>query len=67
MSDEAKVGVTPKDIDDILTRAAKEPGINDVMALLLLSREADEIQEIRRGLDVPQIVSQVTSTAGWVR
>lgn len=66
MSNETKTPVSPKDIEEILKRAAAEPGINDVLALLRLSHEVDEIGQIRRGLDVPQIVSQVTSTAGWV-
>jgi hypothetical protein len=59
-------GVSPKDIQDILDRAAKAPGINDVMALLQLSREVDEVERIKREATVQPIVSQSTGTSGWV-
>jgi hypothetical protein len=67
MSDAARAGVSPKDIEAILERAAKEPGINDALALLQLSQEADQIAQIRNGLVEQPLIAYVTGTAGWVR
>jgi hypothetical protein len=46
--------------------ASKEPGINEMLALLQLSHEITQIDEITRGLSVQPLVAQVSSTADWV-
>jgi hypothetical protein len=67
MKDEAHARVSPKDIETILERAAKEPGINDALALLRLSQEAQGIDQIVNGLVAPPLMAYVSGTAGWVR
>jgi hypothetical protein len=67
MKDEAHARVSPKDIEMILERAAKEPGINDALALLRLSQEAQGIDQIINGLVAPPLMAYVSGTAGWVR
>jgi hypothetical protein len=67
MPDVAHAGVSPKDIEAILERAVKEPGINDAMALLELSQEANQIVQIRNGWAAQPIIAYVTGTAGWVK
>lgn len=67
MRDEARTGVSPKDIEAILEKAAKEPGIDDALALLRLSQEARGIDQIVNGLVAPPLVAYVSGTAGWIR
>jgi hypothetical protein len=55
---------TPQEIKEIIDRAAKEPGINDVLALMQLSKEATEIQQTMANLTPQPWVMQVTGTAG---
>jgi hypothetical protein len=59
--------VTPEDVAKIIEQAVKEPGTNDMIALLHLSREIAEIEQVNRSLIVQPLVAQATSTAGWVR
>lgn len=58
--------VSPEEIKEIIERAAKEPGLNDILALMEVSREATEIEQIRAELASQPLVMQVTGTAGWV-
>jgi hypothetical protein len=55
--------VTPEEVAEIIERASKEPGINDVLALMELSREAAQIEQIRAELAPQPLVTQVTGTA----
>lgn len=66
MANPIVAGVSPQEIREIIERAVKEPGINDVLALMKLSQEAAEIEEIRAELSPQPLVTQVTGTAGWV-
>jgi hypothetical protein len=59
--------VTPEDVAKIIEQASKEPGINDMMALLQLSAEITQIEQINRSMMVQPLVAQASSTAGWVR
>jgi hypothetical protein len=59
--------VSPQEIEEIIERASKEPGINDMLALLRLSQEITQGEQIKRDLTVQPFVAQVTGTAGWVR
>jgi hypothetical protein len=58
--------VSPQEIKELIERAAKEPGINDVLALMQLSQEATQIEQIRTQLSPQPVMMQVTGTAGWV-
>jgi hypothetical protein len=58
--------VSPQEIKEIIDRAVKEPGINDVLALMQLSREATEIEQTIAEVTPQPLVMQVTGTAGWV-
>jgi len=57
--------VSPQEIKELIERAAKEPGINDVIALMKLSWETTEVEQIRAELYPQPRVMQVTGT-GWV-
>jgi len=59
--------VTPEEVARIIEQAAKEPGTNDMMALLALNTEIAEIEQVNRSLVVQPLVAQASSTAGWVR
>jgi hypothetical protein len=59
--------VTPEEVAKIIEQASKEPGIDDMMALLQLSAEITEIERINRSMIVQPLVAQTSSTAGWVR
>ena len=59
--------VTPEEVARIIEQAAKEPGTNDMMALLELNTEIAEIEQVNRSLVVQPLVAQASSTAGWVR
>ena len=59
--------VTPEEVAKIIEQASKEPGIDDMMALLQLSAEITEIEQINRSMTVQPLVAQTSSTAGWVR
>ena len=59
--------VTPEEVAKIIEQASKEPGIDDMMALLQLSAEIREIEQINRLMMVQPLVAQTSSTAGWVR
>ena len=60
--------VSPQEIKKIIERAAKEPGINDMIALLRLSDEATQLELTRHALMAVQpIIATVSGTAGWVR
>jgi hypothetical protein len=60
--------VTPEEIAEIIEKASKEPGTDDMMALLQLSHEATEIELLNRALTtVEPIIGAVSGTAGWVR
>jgi hypothetical protein len=59
--------VTPEEVGKIIEQACKEPGINDMIAVLQLSGEIAEIEQISRSLTVQPIIAQASSTAGWVR
>jgi hypothetical protein len=68
MPQPAAPSVTPQDVKAIIERASKEPGINDVLALLRLSQESAQIDEFMRVLTTqPPIDAQVSGTAGWIR
>jgi hypothetical protein len=58
--------VSPEEIENLIKKAAKEPGINDVMTLLELSKEAAQIEEMRAELSPQPLATQVTGTAKWV-
>jgi hypothetical protein len=59
--------VSPEEIAAIIEKASKEPGINDMMALLHLSQEATEVEQARLALTAAQpIIAHVSGTAGWV-
>jgi hypothetical protein len=66
MTNPTAPSVSPEEIKEMIERAAKEPGINDVLALMELSQEADQIEQIRAELASQPLVMQVTGTAGWV-
>ena len=59
--------VTPEDIAEIIKRASKEPGVNDMLALLQLSQEITQVEQFSRSLTVQPIVARASSTVGWVR
>jgi hypothetical protein len=59
--------VTPEEVAKIIEQASKEPGTNDMLAVLQLSVEITEIEQINRSMTVQPLVAQVSSTAGWVR
>jgi hypothetical protein len=59
--------VTPEDIAEIIERASKEPGVNDMLALLQLSQEITQVEQFSRSLTMQPIVARASSTAGWVR
>jgi hypothetical protein len=60
--------VSPEEIAQIIQKASEEPGVNDMLALLRLSREITEIEQVSRSLMTTQpVVAQASSTAGWVR
>ena len=59
--------VTPEEVARIIEQAAKEPGTNDMMALLALNTEIAEIEQVNRSLVVQPLIAQASSTAGWVR
>jgi hypothetical protein len=58
--------VSPQEIQELIEKASKEPGINDVLALMELAQEFAQIEEIRAELSPQPFVTQVTGTAGWV-
>jgi len=60
--------VSPEEVAEIIEKASREPGINDILALMRLSYEFNEIEQINRSLMMVQpVVAQASSTAGWVR
>jgi hypothetical protein len=59
--------VSPQEIEEIIERASKEPGINDMLALLRLSQEITQVEQIRRDLTEQPLIAEVSGTAGWVR
>jgi hypothetical protein len=65
MTDASEQRVTPKDIEAILEKAAKEPGINDILGLLRLSQEADQIGQISGTLETQSTIVCASGTAGW--
>jgi hypothetical protein len=67
MADTVAQRASPEDIGKIIEQAAKEPGVNDMMALLELARECNEIEEIRHGWSEQPLIAQVSSTGGWLR
>jgi hypothetical protein len=68
MADATVVTVTPQEIAAIIERASKEPGTDDMMALLRLSQEAAEVEQIRHSLTTVQpVIAAVSGTAEWVR
>ena len=67
MAKTAVTRVTPEEVARIIEQAAKEPGTNDMMALLALNTEIAEIEQVNRSLVVQPLVAQASSTAGWVR
>jgi hypothetical protein len=67
MANTAAPRVTPEEIAAIIERASKEPGINDMMALLSLSQEVAQIEQMRLALTTAQpVISAASGTAGWV-
>ena len=58
--------VSPQEIRELVERAAKEPGINDLLALMALSEESTQIEQIRSELSPEPLVMPITGTAGWV-
>jgi hypothetical protein len=58
--------VSPQEIRELIERAAKEPGINDLAALMELSQEVVQIEQIRAEASPQHFMVQVTGTAGWV-
>lgn len=67
MANPAVLKVTPEEVAGIIERASREPGINDMLALLQLSHEATQFEQLTQSLAVQPLVAQVSSTAGWVR
>ena len=67
MADTVAPCVSPEEIGKIIEQARKEPGVNDMMALLELSREFNQIEEIRHGWSEQPLIAQVSSTGGWRR
>lgn len=60
--------VSPQEIKEIIERASKEPGINDMIALLRLSQEATQLELTMQALMAEQpIIAAVSGTADWVR
>lgn len=60
--------VTPEEVAQIIEKASKEPGINDVFAILELSQEITEFELARYAMMNPQpIIAEVTGTGSWVR
>jgi len=58
--------VSPAEIAKIIEAAAKEPGVNDMLSLLRLSQEANEIEQFFNSLRPTEIMTQASSTAGWI-
>jgi hypothetical protein len=48
----------PQDIAEIIEKAAKEPGINDALALLRLSQESNEIEQISSSRTAPPLARE---------
>lgn len=49
-------------IAEILAKSSKEPGINEVIALMNISAESSAIQEMGAQLEVPSFFVQTTSS-----
>ena len=59
--------VSSQEVVQIIEKASREPGVNDMLARLRLSQEFNEIEQVNRSLMVVQpVVAQASSTAGWV-
>ena len=59
--------VSSQEVVQIIEKASRELGVNDMLALLRLSQEFNEIEQVNRSLMVVQpVVAQASSTAGWV-
>lgn len=66
MSDTTNFQVSPKEIEALIEKAAKEPGLKDIAALIRLSEEVTQIDCIRAEMSAQPCFSQVTGTAGWL-
>jgi hypothetical protein len=64
MDDSTVRSVSPQEIKELLERAAKEPGINDLLTLMKLSEEATQIEQIRTEMTPQAVVKHATGTAG---
>jgi len=57
--------ILPSDIEAILEKAVKEPGVNDLLAVLQLSQEATAINEMSHAFDSQPRVYCVSNSGGW--
>jgi hypothetical protein len=58
--------VSPNEIADLIERASREPGLNDILNLLQLSREFTDIDHLRQSWGEQPLAAQVSSTHGWL-
>jgi hypothetical protein len=61
-----KSRVSPKEIEALIERAAKEPGLKDIAALMQLSQEVAQIDRFRTEMSPQPCFLQVAGTAGWL-
>jgi hypothetical protein len=63
----ADTPVSPDEIKKIIEQASKEPGINDMLALVELSHEYNLISQMSVTWSEQPLIGQVSSTGDWLR
>jgi hypothetical protein len=58
--------VSPDEIKKIIEQASKEPGINDMLALVQLSQECNVISQMQYTWSEQPLIGQVSSTGDWL-
>ncbi len=66
MQDTKSPRVSPQEIEALFERASKEPGLNDIAALLKLADEAMQIERVQAEASAQPCYGLVAGTAGWV-
>jgi hypothetical protein len=66
MPDATSFRVSPQEIEALFEKARKEPGLNDITALLKLADEVKQIEWVQAEASTQLCYGQVAGTAGWV-
>lgn len=63
----ADTRVSPDEIRKIIEQASKEPGVNDMLALVELSYEFNQISQLQYAWSEQPLIGQVSNTGSWLR